>query len=228
MPVKHDFLFVDESGDPGYTTESISGTLLSSPYYVAAVLHVCDNSFAHINRHMATFRYYTAMDRELKLPPEKEVFERLLGPIRSLANDGAQNICASVVYVDKVNYTGRYLKPGGKRPQDPIRFRNYMLRCLLEFHFQYVRLKSQQYDLVLDRIEMTRKETDNLQGYIAGNRNIPTPTHITHASSIYVEALQIVHHIAGGYKNVVSGAETPHVLEFVRARDVTLDQFIYK
>ncbi len=228
MPAKHDFLFVDESGDPGYATDPVSGALLSTQHYVTAVLHVCDNSFNHINRHIAAFRYLTSMGRELKVPPEKEVFGRLIDPIRSLADDSSQNICASVVYLNKAKYTGRYLKPGGKRPADPVRFRNYMLRCLLEFHFLNFQLQSQHYDLVLDRIEMSKAEADNLQRYLAGNRNIPTPTHVTHAASIYVEALQIVDHIASGYKNVVSGTPPPQALSFVRARDITFDQFTYK
>ena len=84
-----------------------------------------------------------------------------------------------------------------------------MLRCLLEHHFQKYPLRSHHYDLVLDRVEMTKEETENLQNYLAGNYNIPTPTNITHASSIYVEGLQIVHHIANGCKNVVTGSEPP-------------------
>ena len=80
-----------------------------------------------------------------------------------------------------------------------------MLRRLLEHHFQRYPLRSKQYDLVLDRVELTREETENLRRYISGNSNIPTPTHITHAASIYVEGLQIVHHIANGYKSAIYG-----------------------
>ena len=87
-------------------------------------------------------------------------------------------------------------------------------------------LKTNQYDLVLDRIEMTREETDNLQIYIAGNYNIPTPTNITHASSICVDGLQVVHHIANSFKDLISGEELPDEVAFVNARDITTDQFI--
>ena len=83
MP-KHDFIFVDESGDLGYTLDAKSGILQSSDYYVTAALHLCDDSFSDINAHVAAFRYYSGRNRELKLPPEREEFTRLLDPIRSI------------------------------------------------------------------------------------------------------------------------------------------------
>ena len=221
---RHDYIFVDESGDPGFREDSITGRLLSSSSYVVAALHVSDDSFRHLNRHVAAFRYYSGLNRELKIPYGREEYTRLLDPIRALA-EGGDSIRASAVFVDKPNYTGSYLKPGGKRPASPVRFRNYMLRRLLEHHFQRYPLRSNQYDLVLDRVELTRAETENLRRYIAGNRTIPTPNHVTHAASIYVEGLQIVHHIANGFKRVVHGDDVPKELAFVNARDLTVDQF---
>ena len=224
MP-RHDYIFVDESGDAAFTHDSISGRLLSSSFYIAAALHLCDDSFRDLNKHAAAFRYYSGLSRELKIPAEKEEFTNLLGPIQALS-EGGKNIWASVIYVDKLKYNGSYLKPGGKRPPNPVRFRNYMLRRLLEHHFQRYRLQSKQYDLVLDRIELTREETENLRQYLSGNTNIPTPTHITHAASIYVEGLQVVHHIANGYKSVVDSGHLPHELSFVNSRDLTTNQYI--
>ena len=222
---KHDYIFVDESGDPAFTREPASGRLLSSSFYIAAALHLCDDAFRDINKHVAAFRYYSGLNKEMKIPPSREEFTKLLDPIRALS-EGGKNIWASVAYVDKWEYTGSYLKPGGARPADPVRFRNYMLRRLLEHHFQRYELQSNQYDLVLDRIELTREETENLRKYLAGNANIPTPTHITHAASIYVEGLQIVHHIANGYRSVVNGGDAPHELSFVNSRDLTTDQYV--
>ena len=223
--VKHDYIFVDESGDAAFTLDPASGDLLSSEYYVAAALHLCDDAFRDLNRHVAAFRYYSGLNRELKIHAQTEEFTRLLDPIRALS-EGGKNIWASVVCVDKLGYNGSYLKPGGKRPASPLRFRNYILRRLLEHHFQNYPLQSNQYDLVLDRIDLTREDTENLWQYISGNRNIPTPTHITHASSIYVEGLQVVHHIANGYKDVVGGDRVPAELSFVNSRDVTTHQYV--
>lgn len=186
---------------------------------------MCDDSFSNVNAHIVAYRYLSRMTKELKLPPEKDVFEKLLLPISELAQ-GGKNIWGSVVYLDKRKYTGPYLKPGTKRAPDPIKFRNRVLRSLLEHHFSLCPLQSQHYDLVLDRIEMTKDQYDNLQNYLAGNYNIPTPTNITHASSIYVEGLQIVHHMATGFKDVVAGGCVPNGLGFVNSRDISLNQNI--
>ena len=224
MP-RHDYKFVDESGDAAYKLDPVSGELLSSSYYVAAALHLCDDAFRDLNRHVAAFRYYSRLNRELKIHPQREEFTRLIDPIRALTEAG-KNIWASVVYVDKLRYNGSYLKQGGRRPASPVRFRNYILRRLLEHHFQRFPLQSDQYDLVLDRIDLTREETENLWQYISGNRNIPTPLHITHAASIYVEGLQVVHHIANGYKDVVNSGLVPAELSFVNSRDLTKRQYV--
>ena len=77
---------------------------------------------------------------------------------------------------------------------------------------------------MLDRIPLTKLQAENLQNYLSGNYNIPT--HITHASSIYVEGLQVVHHIASGFKNVVSDDPVREVVGFVSYRDLTTDQDI--
>ena len=217
---KHDYLFVDESGDPGYAIEPTSGELLSTPYYTSAVLHIVDDAFRYLNMHMSAFRFYSRLMNELKIPAGREQFDTLMKPIGVLAESGA-GIFASAVYLDKRLYAGRYLKPGGERPQDPVRFRNFVLRRLLEHHFSSFSLQSDRYDLVLDRIDMAKEERESLEGYLAGNRNIPRPNYITHASSIYTESLQIVHHIANGFKNTAMEGDSPDSLSFVRAKDIT-------
>ena len=138
---KHDYIFVDESGDPGYKIDPESGRLLSSSFYIVAALHLSDDAFGTLNKHVAAFRFYSGLSRELKIPQSQESFSKLLDPIRVLSEAG-KNIWASVVYLDKLKYTGSYLKPGGSRPADPIKFRNYVLRRLLEHHFKAYKLQS--------------------------------------------------------------------------------------
>ena len=120
--------------------------MLSSNYYVSAVLHVCDDSFAEINKHVVAFRYFSGLNRELKIPPEREEYAKFLGSIRTMS-EGGKHIWASAVYLSKQNYSGSYLKPGGIRPANPTMFRNYVLRRLLEHHFGRYSLRSRQYDL---------------------------------------------------------------------------------
>ena len=222
---KNDFIFVDESGDTGYKLDPETGELLSSPYYVLAALHITDDSVQLINRHVAAFRFYTGFSRELKFPPEREMFTRLLEPIKEMEVRGAE-INASVVYLDKKKYTGDYLKPGGGRPQSTLYFRNRVLRCLLEFHFASYGLMSRQYELVLDRIDMTPGQVRNLETYLRNRRGLIAPRLITQADSIYVEGLQVVDNIASGFKNVVGGARIPESLLFVNAKDISEDMDI--
>ena len=219
MP-KHDYLFVDESGDPGYAIDPESGRLLSTLYYTAAVLHIVDDAFRDINRHIAGFRFYTGLNKELKIPPKAKGFHPLVEPIGVLSEMGV-GIFASAVYLDKRRYTGRYLKPNDERQQAPVRFRNFVLRRLLEHHFMTYSLQSSRYDLVLDRIDMPDYDREGLENYLAGNLTIPRPNYITHASSIYVEALQIVHHLANGFKGAGMGGSIPEELSFVNAIDIT-------
>ena len=220
---KHDFIFVDESGDPGYVVDPCSGELRGSAHFLLAALHVTDQSISLINRHLAAFRYYTTFDRELKVPPEREVYDRLLEPICRSA-ERRSDIHASVVYLDKEKYTGSYLKPSGTRPQSQLYFRNRVLRCLLEHHFAKYQLESGQYDLILDRVDMNLEQIDNQRRYLNSNLNFRGPRYITHASSIYVEGLQVVDHIARGFKDAVYGSAVPDSLGFVIDRDITVDR----
>ena len=205
---KNDFIFVDESGDTGYKLDPDTGELLSSPYFALAALHVTDGSIRLLNRHIAAFRFYTGFSRELKFPPEKERFTRLLDPTQEMAIRGS-SIHASVVYLDKRRYTGDYLRPGGVRPQSTLYFRNRVLRCLLEFHFASYELMSRQYELILDRTDMTPSQVRNLETYLRNSRGLIAPRLITQADSIYVEGLQVVDNIASGFKDVAGGAEIP-------------------
>ena len=218
----YDYLFVDESDDAGFALDD-AGALLSSPYYSLAALHVTDESYSGISGHMAAFRYMAGHSRELKIPVGKPDFARLLEPIQTAADGGAMT-WASAVYLDKRQYTGSYLKDDGSRPQNSVYFRNFILRCLLEFHFGRRPLVSQNWDLVLDRVQLSDTQQNELRLYLAGNRQIRTPTNITHASSIYVDGLQIVHHSANGFGDVAEGRELPAPLQFAAAIDITHHQ----
>ena len=220
MP-KTDYIFIDESGDHGYALDRRTGELASSPHYVLSALHVTDDSIRLINRHLAAFRYCTGFVRELKFPPEREAFARLMDPIRELAMSGA-DIFASAVFLDKREYSGRHLKPKDPRgPQSAQRFRNRILRCLLEHHFTNHALRSNQYELILDRIGMTPSQMQDLRTYLQTKGGFPQPAYIVEVASICVEGLQVVDHIARGFKNVVSGSDIPKPLEFVISRNIT-------
>ena len=219
---KYDYIFVDESGDPGYSVDQQTGALLSSPSFAMAALHVTDDSYEHIIRHVSAFRYLRRMARELKIPSEKPDFSRLMRPVQELADDDT-TVFASVIYLKKEDYGGPYLHPNGPRGQNARRFWNFALRRLLEWHFDANPLVSDRYDLVLDRIEMSRSQQAEIEGYLSRNLRIPAPINVTLASSLYVEALQVVHHIANAYGTEVLSGTTHDSLRFVRALDITAD-----
>ena len=143
-----------------------------------------------------------------------------MSPIQALAEDG-KSIWASVVYLDKETYGGPYLRPDSPRGQDTQRFRNFMLRRLLERHFARHPLASRLYDLVLDRVEMSRRQQEELWDYLSDNLRIPAPNNITHAASLYVEGLQIVHHIANVFGSVAQKGTPSNTLPFVNAHDMS-------
>ena len=58
LMARYDYRFVDESGDPAFKVDPISHQPLSSNFYTAAALHVCDDSFRDLNKHIAAFRYF--------------------------------------------------------------------------------------------------------------------------------------------------------------------------
>ncbi len=218
---RHDFLFVDESGDAGYTLERGTRQLLSTRYFVMAALHICDDSIRDLNAHVAAFRYLSSLVRELKIPHRDKSAEKFLQPIAELA-ESTTNLWASVVYVDKERYTGRYLRPTADTGTDSLRFRNYVLRRLLRHHFDLHPLKSRQYDLVLDRFDMASSDLESLTRYLKTRPDIPPPTYVTQASSIYVEGLQVVHNLANGYYGSLKNASAlPSYLSFATPMDLS-------
>ncbi len=129
--------------------------------------------------------------------------------------DIAKALCESddffitVIFVDKRLYSGPYFSlQDGPKP-DPVRFRNFLTRQLLEQHFLKSKLESQECDLVFDRA-IAEHDEDNLKRYLRGNFSLPAFTNILQCDSRYVPALQftdaIVHivkeYLFGGRESV--------------------------
>ena len=188
-----------------------------------AAFHVTDDSYSKVIGHLAAFRYLRGLSRELKIPVGKPDFQRLMEPIQTTV-DSDTSVTALVVYLDKVRYTGPYLNPSGSRGSDAHAFRNFVLRCLLEHHLTKFDLSSSHWDLVLDRVEMSVRQQMDLRSYLSGNQRIPNSVDITHASSIYVDGLQVVHHITNGFADILGGEQVSPFLKFVSSLDITLEQ----
>ena len=188
---KRDFLFIDESGDPG----------TFSPYYILGLLHVTDLSIKNLNLHLGAMRYFGSVKRELKSSRITcEQREQLLRILRD-AHDHTF-VRASAIYLTKNEYQGIYLTDRPDQIHDPSRFQNLMLRRLLEHHFTVYKPQSQEVELIVDRFFTSEAVEGRMRLYLRHDRHgkLPSFLHITQADSRYVELLQIADWIAGAVK----------------------------
>lgn len=215
MP-KTDFLFIDESGDSG------SGEGDSSKYYTELVLHVNDESIPEIVHHVVNWRYIRHYRREMKGLVSQSDINTFLGPFHEMKNNGL--IYCSAIYLQKEYYTGPYLKESSPKGKDPIYFRNFIHRQLLEFHFSKHKPFTNNIELIFDRFEMNEEATKNLEKYIKENQNLPNFRHITHADSLYSDFLQIASLIVNCIKNYMldnQEDEEAMICKFVDIKDIT-------
>lgn len=214
MP-KIDYFFIDESGDLG------TGEGDSSKYYAELVLHITDDSIPDITRHVVSWRYIRGFNREMKALGNMQEIERFLAP---LAHMKTQNlISCSAVYLLKKDYTGPYLKTTSPRGQDPIRFRNFVHRQLLEFHFSNHTAATSNLELIFDRFDMSSEAISNLKDYLNGNYSLPDFKYITHADSKYTDFLQIASQLVNCIKDIISKTDKEEnaISSFISLNDIT-------
>lgn len=212
----NEYLFIDESGDPG------NGQGDSSDYYAELALHINADGFPHLIAHITNWRYIRQSMNEQKRPPRGRDLETFLRPFSELQQ--AAVISCSCVYLIKDQYTGPYLKASSPRGEDPISFRNFVHRQLLEYHFSVYQPTTDNMELVFDRFEISQKAMMNLDGYLRGNYNLPNFKHITHADSLYIEALQVTSQLVNLVRDIATGvatSELKELLSFVSMKDIT-------
>jgi len=134
---KRDFIFIDESGDLG----------MSADYYVLGLLHVTDISLRDINIHLGALRYFGGIKKELKSTTLNPLRKDQIAEILEHLASRSAFIKASAVYVSKKDYRGPYLLD--QHPRDHAKFRNHILRKLLEFHFDDDKPQSSEIELDL-------------------------------------------------------------------------------
>ncbi|NOQ67905.1 DUF3800 domain-containing protein, partial [Patescibacteria group bacterium] len=112
-------------------------------------------------------------------------------------------IKASAVYVDKKNYKGNYLNDRDIYSRDSTRFRHFIMRRLLEFHFENNKMQSEEIELIIDRFHSTESKEQQMRNYLRNENfyNLPKFLYITQADSRYVELLQIADWISGSVKD---------------------------
>lgn len=188
---KRDFLFIDESGDPG----------TFSPYYILGLIHVTDVSLKDLNLHLGALRYFGSVKRELKssrvTPAQRDQLLRML----ALTHEHCF-VRASAIYIPKKEYQGIYLTDRPDQKIDPSRFQNLMLRRLLEHHFSIYEPQSKEIELIVDRFFTSEILEGKMRRYLREDKynRLPFCRHIIQADSRYVELLQVADWIAGMVK----------------------------
>jgi hypothetical protein len=155
-----EYLFLDESGDPGTAPGN-------NPMYLLAGLHVTKPAMEALRVHLACFRYQHHVSKEFKdwgalvkespTQPLKAFADTLI----SMTEGGA--LAATVNWLHKDSYksnAGPYLGPG-----ETQKFRNFQVRLLLTRHKSRGHW-SDNLDVVLDRWNMTEERYLNLRRYI--------------------------------------------------------------
>lgn len=203
-----EFLFVDESGDPG-----VDGT----PLYVMACIHADMETLVALQTHLVNFRYHHGVKGELKewggLLKKKptQMTRSLLRFLLEVTEPGG--VRASANWLRKATYRangGPHLGPGSTAHW----FQNYQLRRLLGRH-QARNGWGDNADLILDRWPMTEYQLMNLRNYLKGKCDLrPPPHHITIADSSYVPAIELADFYARLVRVAVEGGADPEYVSF--------------
>lgn len=210
----NDFLFIDESGDPGPR---------GSTYYACAVLHVTAQNIKHLYSAVAAYRFIMDDYDELKsyrIPHTK------LCRLNRLLKKKSRYFKCSAVYLSKQNYTGPYLHTRSGYRSNPTLFRKYMYRQVLNLHFQKFSLSSRHVELVMDRSSLNPTHINNLESYLNRYGNIPVSLHsLTSVDSRYVDLIQLADLVCAQYKPDSTGAIgrlQGLSYSFINAKDITL------
>jgi hypothetical protein len=219
------YLFVDDTGDPG--SEMLKG---ASSFFGLALLSVQDKDYKALRLLLSQIHWLrgTATTIELRRTYNKSL--DLMRGLKELSNHGV--ISASGLYINKEDYGGRYLKWSDVDvPPSEWRYylRNYLLRHLLEFHFETGGTIDEPIDLVLDRLILTERQRKNTYDYLNSKTeialrqsfSIPPVEHLTICDSEYVGGLEIAHVLADILRETIKEGITPEiktVSDFVRIK----------
>jgi len=213
------YVFIDESGDPGNVLEEGA----SSPHYAELALQINEKAWAYFADHVISWKYVLGKSGEFKsLPSRTDQLKRYINPLIELHN--RNSLCCSCVYLIKANYTGPYLQPSSTSDQNPIKFRNFVHRKLLEHHFRCFPAYDCEIELVFDRYRMSAEEENNLEEYLINNWNLPNFENICHVNSIYSEAMQVTSQLVNAMKDIILGTadgDRRTLLNFISLKDIT-------
>jgi hypothetical protein len=210
------FIFIDESGDPGNILEEGA----SSPYYSELALQIKKETFNVLAEHIIGWQYmHGRFYEEKSLPKNPKQLKRYLDPLIHLSD--TNDLCCSCVYLFKADYQGPYFH-GDKR--DVTKFRNFVHRKLLEYHFQCFPADGNSIELVFDRYRMSKDDRDNLETYLENNWGLPRFTNISHIDSMISGAMQVTSQLVSATKDIIlkhGDDNKMRLLNFIKLKDIT-------
>lgn len=155
---KRDFIFIDESGDPGTFTD----------YYILGLVHITDISLKKLNIHLGALRYFGSIRSELKSTKLNSLQKEHLLNILKISMHDNDFIKATAIFIKKNNYKGNYLKDKEGFLKNAAKFRHFAMRRLLEFHFQNEEAQSKEIELVIDRFHSDERKEQQMRNYLSG------------------------------------------------------------
>lgn len=195
----------------------------SSVHYTEMAVQVDDQGLIELSSHIINWKYCSGRYREDKNLPRGDALTRYITPLRELCL--AKLLCCSCVYLMKPKYKGPYLGNSPGQKQQPIQFRNYIHRRLLEFHFlKYPPTQGSEIQLIFDKYNMPITAMRNLEDYLRKNYFLPQFDHICHVDSAYTLAIQAVSQIISGVKEIILAKADPLLiksLDFIALREIT-------
>jgi len=214
-----EYLFIDESGDPGY----ILLDRASSKHYAELALQLNGDSLSDVIAHIINWKYVLGKLYETKDLPRGEQCKRYLAPILELHRQG--KLKCSCVHLFKDRYTGPYLKPELPTGHEPLYFRNFIHKELLEHHFtQFPITHKVGINLIFDDYRIPFEEVRKTEDYLQNNWNLPAFKRIIHDDSIPNLALQITSQLVRIVNGIVLGTidkERKELLSFIALKDIT-------
>jgi len=197
-----EFLFVDESGNPGPDE--------SDPFYILIGVHIEEEPLAQTRKHLAAFRYHHDIFKEYK---DQGWSNKLSSPTLNLLDFLAHmtdegDIAATANWLRKSTYKRRK-GPYLSAPKQTFLFRNFQLRLLLERH-RTRKPWGERFDLVVDRWRLSWDQRRDLEDYLRDNYGLrPVVSSITMVDSLYADPIQAVDVYARLARRVVDGSATP-------------------
>lgn len=197
-----EFIFVDESGDPGDP-----GTEGSSKRFYMAAVHTTEEPARVIRAHLVNLRYHHALGggelKEWWMLRKGVITKELTSLIKLLEKMTVSGeIRATAVWLDKETYKadgGKYLGAG----PESYKFRNYVLKRLLTRHrarFGW----GDNVDLVLDRYQLPEREIRRMRTFLDTALS-PRFAYVTAVDSAYVGLVQL----ADIYTNLAKQTRRP-------------------